>query len=116
MSLSRKQSEFLNDFAQLVLFINAQEDMYCTAGELLRTPYQQRKYVEDGKSQTLNSKHLKKLAGDLNIFYGGRPIWEQDKVRQMELLAPTRVMWNSLHPENDCGLNWGWDFGHFQRG
>lgn len=115
MSLSRKQSDFLSDFAELILFINSQEDMYCTAGELHRTMYQQRKYLEEGKSKTLKSKHLKRLAGDLNIFWHGLPIWNYEKDDQKAILEPVRQFWNELHKDNDCGLNWGWDFGHFER-
>jgi len=115
MRLSRKQSDFLSDFAVLIIFINQQPNMYCTAGELFRTAYQQRKYLEDGKSKTLKSKHLKRLAGDLNIFYHGLPIWDYEKDDQKRVLKPVRDKWNSLHEDNDCGLNWGWDFGHFQR-
>jgi len=115
VKLSEKQADFLVDFAHLIIFINQQHDMYCTAGELLRTEYQQAQYVKDGLSKTMDSKHLHKLAGDLNIFYKGLPIWTYEKTLIATVLAPVRDKWNGLHEDNDCGLNWGWDSGHFER-
>jgi hypothetical protein len=39
-----------------------------TMGEIYRTKYQQKYYVETGKSKTYNSRHLKRLAADMNLF------------------------------------------------
>ena len=65
MNLSDEQWEFLKDVGKLINFIESQGDK-ATGGELLRTSEQQDIYMKTGKTKTLNSNHLKKLAIDLN--------------------------------------------------
>ena len=81
-----------------------------TGGELLRTPEQQEIYLKQGKSKTSDSKHLNKLAIDLNVFMKGQYQAVTDAYR------PLGVYWKSLHPENVWGGDWGWDGNHFQMG
>ncbi|GAB4327261.1 MAG: M15 family metallopeptidase [Calditrichia bacterium] len=67
MSLVEKQWEFLQDVARLLAYASAQ-GFVVTGGELYRTPEQQRIYLESGRSRTMNSRHLNRLAIDLNFF------------------------------------------------
>jgi peptidoglycan L-alanyl-D-glutamate endopeptidase CwlK len=78
--------------------------------ELQRTEYQQKKYVEEGKSKTMQSYHLKCLAIDLNFWKGGE--WITDKSSLTEL----GEYWESLDPLNRWGGNWTfYDPAHFER-
>lgn len=42
----------------------------------IRTLKEQAQYVKDGKSKTMQSKHLKGLAVDLVPWIGGKPVWD----------------------------------------
>ena len=107
------------------LIIFAYENGYeLTGGELWRTKSQQYLYFEGFKivklgyalkffktksrSKTMFSKHLSKLAVDLNLFKDGVLLKEKE---DFKLLAE---YWKSLNERNTCGYFWGWDFGHFQ--
>jgi peptidoglycan L-alanyl-D-glutamate endopeptidase CwlK len=108
MTLSDHQWQFLQDVSLLVQF--ALEHGYkLTGGELWRTEEQQRIYLDRKLSKTMDSKHLKRLAIDLNVFVNGK-------------LASTRAdfvelatYWRSLSPHNVSGYDWGWDYNHFER-
>lgn len=95
MSLLNEQQAFLLDAAKL---INKAHELgfLVTAGELYRTPEQQKIYVETGRSKTFNSMHLKRLAIDLNIFKDG-------KLCTVSEIEPLGEFWESLHPKNRWG-------------
>ena len=109
MSLSDEQWEFLQDVAKLIQFA-VSKGMKLTGGELLRTPEQQELYFSQGKSKTLNSLHLRKLAIDLNLIVGGQ-LGSRDDYR------PLGQYWESLDPKNRWGGNFkGFvDSPHFER-
>jgi len=75
---------------------------------LLRTKEQQEIYFNEGKSKTMNSKHLSRLAIDLNLFVYG--VYQTDK----EAYKPLAEYWKTLHPDNRAGYDWGWDANHFE--
>ena len=109
MSLRMEQSAFAKDTVKLYVFIenNGAEFTY---GEAQRTIDQQEIYVKSGKSKTMKSYHLQKLAVDLNIFKDG--IWFQKK----DELQVYGDFWESLNPLNQWGGNWSfYDAPHFQR-
>ena len=119
-SLSKKQREFTLMVGRLIDFIYS-HNMEATLGEVWRTPYQQAKYFLDGKSKTLHSKHLQRLAIDLNLFINNRYITDPEKYR------PLGEYWESINPENvwggrfgiakkDYATKIGWDCCHFQHG
>lgn len=110
MSLVAEQWEFLKDFARLVEFCEKQ-GLVVTGGELWRTPEQQRVYVDTGRSQTMNSNHLKRLAVDLNFFKDGKLVYDDATIR------PVGEFWESLHAKNRWGGNWHSfkDRPHFER-
>jgi hypothetical protein len=115
MGLVEKQAEFLDHVTKLLAKAN-KLGFVVTGGELHRTVEQQKLYIEQGRSQTMNSKHLMRLAIDLNFFKkktdGGLEL-----TYKVEELKPIGDYWESLHPNNNWGGNWNSfkDTPHFQR-
>ena len=99
MKLSTWQRIFTRNIAKLIVYAY-QNGFELTFGEAKRTREQQLIYVQTGRSQTMNSQHLKRLAVDFNVFINGN--WNQD----WELIKPLGDYWESLHPKN----RWGGDF------
>ncbi len=99
MRLSDKQFIFLQDFAKLVTFC-VENNIKITGGELMRTRFQQREYIRTGRSWTMNSDHLRKMAIDLNFFINGKLTYRKKDIQ------PVADYWKSLRPEN----YWGGDF------
>lgn len=111
MGLVASQWAFLLDVRSLIDFIEA-KGWSASGGELQRTLYQQQEYLRTGRSKTLNSLHIHKLALDLALFDPtGR--WVQDPARLREF----GVFWEDLNPvENEWGGFWDFvDVAHFQR-
>jgi len=85
-------------------------DFKLTGGELYRTKYQQEKYVAEGKSKTMKSKHLERLAIDFNFFVDGKLTYN---VEDVHILGE---YWEVLNNKNEAGMFWEWkDVPHFQR-
>lgn len=101
--LSNTQAEFLLDFCKLVQYATSL-GFQVTAGELLRPVQMQEIYVKTGRSKTMDSYHIKKLAGDLNFFKDGQYICTK------EAIAPIGAYWESLNPKN----HWGGNFSNFK--
>lgn len=110
-----RQSEFLRHVVQLIT--RAHElDFVVTGGELFRTTEQQQIHIRNGRSRTMRSNHLKRLAIDLNFFRrseDGRLQLTYDK----KALQPLGDFWEGLHPRNRWGGNWKSfkDTPHFER-
>ncbi len=49
----------------------------------IRTKEEQQKLFNEGKSQTLNSRHLTGKAVDIAVFINGKLTWEFDKYKQV---------------------------------
>lgn len=98
MSLRLEQVAFTDDVIRLLAW--ARNNGYeVTLGEAWRTPEQQKIYVEAGRSKTLKSQHLSRLAVDLNVFKDGR-LCGRDQIR------PLGEYWERLHPKNRWGGSW----------
>jgi len=67
MRLSKEQQQFTLDIARLVLFAESQ-CLYLTYGHAWRSPEEQKRLHDAGKSQVLESKHQSRLAVDFNFF------------------------------------------------
>lgn len=123
MSLRKKQSVFALNVSRLIQY--AYEIGYeITFGEAYRTESQQYLYFEGynlmkigselklaktkPKSKTMNSKHRKKLAIDINLFKDGEYLTDKASFK------PLAEYWKSLNPKNNCGYYWNWDYNHFQ--
>lgn len=111
MSLVDDQDLFLQDVARLLQYAHSL-GFQITGGELWRTAEQQKIYFDLGKSKTpTNSKHLSRLAIDLNFFKGNQLV--SDK----ETLKPLGWYWEQLSAQNKWGGNWLTlvDLPHFER-
>lgn len=113
--LVREQSVFLLHVCELVKKAG-ELGFSASAGELYRTPEQQALHVRNGRSTTMASQHLKRLAIDLNFFRDapdGRPMLISD----VETLRPIGQYWESLDTANRWGGHWTTfkDTPHFER-
>lgn len=115
MSLNEQQNIFMQHVA---LLINKAHELglIVTAGELYRTPEQQKHYVQNGRSKTMNSQHLKRLAIDLNFFIPQESgklklVYDHESIRQLG------AFWENLDDPNRWGGNWSSfkDTPHFER-
>lgn len=110
MGMVGEQAAFLLDVARLVQEATAR-GFVVTGGELWRTLEQQELYVKSGRSKTLASNHLRRLAIDLNFFRGGQLVGDVGS------LASLGAWWESLNPQNRWGGNFKTlvDTPHFER-
>jgi hypothetical protein len=102
MKLSKHQQIFTTNIARLIVFANTQ-DIELTFGEAFRTKYQQEEHVRQGKSKTMNSNHLRRLAVDFNPFLEGKLTYKREDV---EVLGE---YWELLDKNN----RWGGNFTSF---
>jgi len=111
MNLRKEQTAFLSDVCKLIQFASAQS-LELTGGELYRTLEQQKIYFNAGKTKTMNSLHLRRLAIDFNFFKNDEMTFSKN------LLQPLGDYWESLHPFNSWGGNGikFVDMPHFSRG
>jgi hypothetical protein len=109
-ALTVEQHEFLQDAAKLIQFA-ATEGFTVTGGELFRTPEQQQIYVQSGRSKTMASNHLRRLAIDLNFLKEGALVYDVNSLRAIG------DYWQSLSPKNSAGMFWQSfkDVPHFER-
>lgn len=107
MSRVAEQAAFLLDVCKLVQYAT-ERGYVVTGGELARTVEQQEIYVKTGRSTTMRSKHLDRLAVDLNFFKGGKLTYETEEIGRY---------WESLGPKNSAGMFWKSfkDAPHFER-
>lgn len=110
MTLGQHQEAFSKDLTKLFLYIQS-NGFDIRIGEVERTIYQQRAYMRQGKSKTMNSMHLKRCAIDLFIFKEGE--WVTTKTELEEI----GHYWENLSPKNQWGGNWKsfQDVPHFER-
>jgi len=104
MGMVSKQWEFLQDLCKL---LDRAKDLgfTVTGGELQRPISLQRLYVKTGRSKTMRSSHLNRLAIDLNFFLKNekgrlRLTWNREDIR------PLGDYWESLDPKNVWGGSW----------
>lgn len=103
MNLAAKQCKFTSNFARLVL--KAEELGYrLKVQEWNRDIETQRRYVAEGKSKTLDSKHLDKLAVDVVLYQLSDPVCGIP-ILGGEAFRNLGVYWESL------GGRWGGRFG-----
>lgn len=102
MTLRDKQSVFTFNIHKLIQYAY-RRGYVLTFGEVYRTQEQQRLYFNTGRSKTMNSRHLQRLAVDFNVFKNGallsRPID----------FKPLGDYWESLHTDNRWGGDWDRD-------
>ena len=103
MALSDRQAKFTKDIAMLILFAHS-EGIALTFGEAYRTEYQQNEHLRTGKSKTMNSRHLNRLAVDFNFFIDGQLTYEHPSITMLG------EYWESLREGN----RWGGNFRTFR--
>lgn len=110
MSLSKEQIEFTKDVSSLILYAS-RIGVSLTFGEAFRTKEQQNIYFQNGKSKTMNSNHLKRLAVDFNFFIDGKLKYKHSKIKKLG------EFWESLNSKNRWGGNFKsfTDTPHFER-
>lgn len=110
MTLSEEQAAFLLDACKLIQYAT-QFGWRVTGGELARTPEQQEIYFKTGKSKTMQSNHLRRLAIDLNFLKDGHPVYDK------QALQPLGDYWEGLNKLNRWGGNFlnFTDTPHFER-
>lgn len=98
MSLGMQQEIFA---AQVALLIQkaAALGFGVRLGEVQRPAEMQKLYVSTGRSKTMDSQHLKKLAIDLNLIKEGR-LATREEIRELG------DWWEALDPANRWGGNW----------
>jgi hypothetical protein len=100
MKLSEKQQIFTYNIACLIHHAFDVHNIKLTFGHAWRSLEEQKRLKAEGKSQTLNSRHLDRLAVDFNFFVDGKLTYDFDKIK------PLGDYWESLHDKN----RWGGDF------
>lgn len=114
MGMVNEQSVFLLDVTKLIQYATEQ-GFTVTCGEAFRPPEMQEIYVKTGRSKTMNSRHIKRCAIDLNFFV------KSGDALQLTYDIPTLKKvgdyWESLNPQNSWGGNWNSfkDVPHFER-
>lgn len=110
MTMVEEQSKFLVHVANLIQHA-VSLGFLITGGELFRTNEQQAIYVKDGRSRTMSSNHLIRLAIDFNFFKDGKLTYDK------AALQPLGDYWESLDEKNRWGGNFkGFvDTPHFER-
>lgn len=110
MSMVDEQFAFLLDVAKTIQYA-ASLGLKVTAGEMYRTAEQQAIYVKTGRSKTMKSKHLDRLAVDLNFFKNGKLDYECKEVQDVGRY------WQGLNSRNSAGMFWKSfvDTPHFER-
>jgi len=115
MSLVDEQDLFLQHVAKLI--DKAQElGLVISAGEMFRTVEQQKVHIKAGRSKTMNSQHLKRLAIDLNFFIR-EPSGKLTLTYDHEAVRQLGAFWERLDDANRWGGNWSSfkDTPHFER-
>lgn len=80
--------------------------------EGLRTKQRQRKLFAEGKTKTLNSKHLIGRAVDLAPIVQGKVSWEWKHFKP--LIDCVKAEAARMNIPVTCGYDWGWDAPHVE--
>jgi peptidoglycan L-alanyl-D-glutamate endopeptidase CwlK len=110
MTLSEKQQIFTFNI-HLLIQEAFRLGFKLTFGEVYRTPEQQKIYFDIGRSKTMDSRHLQRLAVDFNIFKDGVILF-QDKNNYEKDVLSCKVLgdfWLSLNTSNRWGADWDKD-------
>jgi len=108
MGMVQRQHEFVEDLIKLLQFAH-ERGFVVTMGEVYRPIEMQEIYVRTGRSRTMKSSHLQRLAVDLNFFVkespGLRLTWSKEEIH------PIGEYWEGLRPGKN---RWGGNFRSFK--
>jgi hypothetical protein len=99
VTLREHQCAFTTCLGRLLVWC-AEQGHIVAIKEVQRTPEQQQRYMSQGKSRTMHSKHLDCLAADLALFCDG--VYQT----RAEAYAPLGAYWKSLSPHCVWGGDW----------
>ncbi len=110
MSLRTEQSKFAIDIVRLLVYATQNGYEY-TFGEAQRPVEMQAIYFKNGRSKTMDSFHLKKLAMDIFFFKDGQFLTSKSELQSLG------NKWEELAADNSWGGNWNSfkDIPHFER-
>lgn len=116
--LHARQFKFMHNLANLIHFIG-DSGYNVSGGELWRSEETQAAHVKAGRSKTLNSMHLKRLAIDLNIFDGEYLLFSDSERKQKDFRVVEQFgeQWEGYDKDNVWGGRWTEPFDpfHFQQ-
>lgn len=111
MSLSEERGAFTQDICHLIQWCTVQGGFSLVyLDEVKRTVEQQKIYLAQGKSRTMNSRHLEGCAADLVFFKDGQCVNILPGKQQVDILSPVGHYWESLDPKNRWGGNFDKDW------
>ena len=116
MTLLEKQMTFTDNIGKLISY-SFSLGIGLTFGEVMRTKEQQEIYVKTGRSKTMNSRHLQRLAVDFNMFMlkeKGRMLFAPNSTqaqfkRDIQIAKQLGQYWASLNVDNVWGSDWDRD-------
>lgn len=110
MSMTERQKLFTRNIAKLISY--AYDNGFELAlNEVARPIEMQKLYVQTGRSKTMQSRHLDKLAADFVIWKNGKMMFPPNQtndeyLREIEIARPLGEYWESLHADNVWGGDW----------
>ncbi len=99
MKLSQRQRIFTRNIGILIEYAYS-IDIELTFGHAWRSLEEQKRLKAQGKSKTLKSKHLDRLAVDFNFFINGKLTYDYHKIK------PLGDFWVELNEDNRWGGDW----------
>lgn len=117
MELRQLQQRFTRNIAHLINFA-VDNGFELTFGEAWRSEETQTAHVKAGRSNTLNSMHLKRLAIDFNIFKYDYLLFSDSSRKEQDFSEAKKLgdYWIELHLSNRWGGNFQsiFDPNHFE--
>lgn len=115
--LRERQFRFMRNLANLIHYI-LDSGYGVSGGELWRSEETQSAHFKAGRSKTMDSLHLKRLAIDLNVFDDGYLLFSDHTriEKDTEIMKAFGEQWKAY----DSGNGWGGEFpsffdpGHFE--
>lgn len=110
MTLSKKQRLFTRNISKLIFFATA-NGFELAFGEVARTVEQQKIYFDSGRSKTMKSRHIEKLAVDFAIWKDRVMLFtpgatDEQYHKDVITCRPLGDYWVNLHPDNVWGADW----------
>ena len=99
MTMQKQQALFTFNIHLLIEYAFKQ-GFELTFGEVFRTVEQQKIYFDSGRSKTMDSRHMHRLAVDFNIFKNG------ELINDAQIILVLGEFWIALNTNNVWGGDW----------
>lgn len=116
MKLSAKQREFTRMVGEFIR-LATEAGLELTLGHVWRSTEEQTRLIAEGMSRTTQSKHLDRLAIDVNLFVCDNYMTDRDAYRPLgEVWEKLGGTWGGRFgvDKEDYDVKVGWDPGHFE--